>query len=192
MTAPRLESEDVLLQAASLAFALIRFEEGAAHPFRGATPPDMLQLGEGAYLLTPSWRHIPRADVPAFLAGLPSPALLSPTTTRGVVALTLLGELSGDRAAWARKTLANQRAGIENLFRQLELGDDAFVLLEFDEERHLVPLAVLRTWSDRFAVQVKWSIGPLEDDADASARMHLHRSDGHRSSGASCPIRSPR
>lgn len=191
MTAPQLESDDVLLHAAALAFALIRFEEGAAHPFRGAPRPDSLDLGEGAYLFTPSWRHVPRADVPAFLAALPSPALLSPTTTRGVVALTLVGELAGDRAAWARKTLANQRAGLEQMVGQLGLGDDASVLLEFDEERHVVPLAVLRNWSDRFAVQVRWDIGRLKGDAHAAARMHLVRSDGHRSLGGSCPVRSP-
>jgi hypothetical protein len=113
MTAPRLDPDDLLLQAASLAFALLRFEEGAAHPHRGSTPPGMLRLGEEAYQFTPSWRSVPRADVPAFLAALPSPALLSPTTTRGTVALTLLAELSGERAVWARKTLTNQRACLE-------------------------------------------------------------------------------
>lgn len=190
MTARVLESDDdALLQAASLTFALIRFEEGAAHPFRGSTPPGMLRLGEEAYTFTPSWRKVPRAEVPAFLAGLPSPALLSPTTTRGVVALTLLGELTGERAAWGRKTLTNQRTGLEEMAGQLGLTSESRVLLEFDDESHVVSLAVLRVWSERFAVQVGWNIGPLQGDARAAARLNLFRSDGGNSSGWSCAAR---
>lgn len=192
MTAPLPESDDVLMQAASLAFALIRFEEGAAHPFRASTPPGMPRIGEDAYVFAPSWREVPREEVSAFLAGLPSPALLSPTTTRGVVALTLLGELSGERAAWARKTLTNQRAGLEELAAQLGLTAASPVLLAFGGEAHVVSLAVLRVWSERFAVQTGWNIGPLEGDSRASARMNLFRGDGHDSSGQSCPSRTPR
>jgi hypothetical protein len=45
MTAPLLDPDGAPFQAASLAFALIRFEEGAAHPFRGSTPPGVLRIG---------------------------------------------------------------------------------------------------------------------------------------------------
>jgi hypothetical protein len=68
---------------------------------------------------------------------------------------------------------------------QLGLTDDARLLLEFDDESHVIPLAVLRAWSERFAVQVGWSISRLEDDVRASARMNLFRSDGHDSWGRS-------
>ena len=115
MTAPLLQPDDALRDAASLTFAVIRFAEGAAHSHRGSTARGMPRLGEDAYVFAPSLRHVRREDVPAFLAGLPSAAMLFPTTIRGVVALQLLNELSGDRAAGARKEFANQRGGLEEL-----------------------------------------------------------------------------
>jgi hypothetical protein len=188
MTVLLLDPGDALLQAASLAFALIRFEAGAAHPDRRETIPGMLRIGEEACLFIPSRRPVPHAEVPAFLAGLPSPALLSPTTTRGIVALTLLGELSGERAASAGKIFTNQRAGLERMVGELGLADDARVLLEFDDETHLVSIAAMRVWSERFAVQVMWSLGTLDPDGRADMRLHLRRSDGKDSWGRSCPV----
>lgn len=189
MTAPAPGSDDARREAAALAFALLRFESAAAHPNRASTPPGCPRIGEDALLFVPSWRPVPNADVVAFLAGLPSPALLSPTTTRGVVSLLLVEELTGDRATWGRKTLSNQRAGLEQIVAQLGLPDDARILLEFDDETHVLPLAVLRVWAERFAVQVGWSIGPLEGDARADARLMLYRSDGGSSWGGVCPVR---
>jgi hypothetical protein len=133
MSTPGIQSNDHLLSAATLAFVLLRFETPAAHPSRGATLRGVPSLGEQAYLFSPSWRFIPNADVPAFLAGLASPALLSPTTTRGVIALTLVSELSGEREAWATKTLTNQAAVLERMVQ------------------HLIPIAILRSYSERFA-----------------------------------------
>ncbi len=148
-------------------------------PRREAMP----RLGEDAYVFAPSLRHVRREDVPAFLAGLPSAAMLFPTTIRGVVALQLLNELSGDRAAGARKEFANQRGGLEELAGQLGLTADSPILLEFGDEAHVVSLAVLLLWSERFAVHVGWNIGRLEGDPRASARLNLFRSDGVKSRG---------
>jgi hypothetical protein len=170
--------DDALLQAGSLAFAMIRFADGAAHPSRGARSPDMPRLGKDVYMFAPSYRRVPREEVPAFLAGLPSPAMLMPTTTRGIVALLLLDELSGERGAAARHTFANQQAGLEHLAGQLALTADSRILVEFDDEAYVFPLAVIRVWSERFAVDVGWSLGGLEGDARASARLNLFRSDG--------------
>jgi len=183
MTAPLLQPDDALREAASLRFAVIRFAEGAAHARRGSTAPGPPRLGEDAYVFAPSLRRVRREDVPAFLAGLPSPALLFPTTTRGVVALQLLSELSGDRAAGARKELANQRGGLEELAGQLGLTADSRILLEFGDEAHVVSLVVLLLWSERFAVHVGANIGPLEGNPRASARLNLFRSDGVHSRG---------
>src|SRR5512134_2729378 len=183
MTASLLQPDDALRHAASLTFAIIRFAEGAAHAARSSTTPGMPRLGEDAYVFAPSLRRVHREDVPAFLAGLSSPALLFPTTTRGVVVLQLLSELSGDRAASARKEFANQRHGLEELAGQLGLTADSRILLEFDDEAHVISLAVLLLWSERFAVHVGWNIGPLEGDHRASARLNLFRSDGVKSRG---------
>ncbi len=176
-------ADDALRDAASLTFAVIRFAEGAAHSHRGSTARGMPRLGEDAYVFAPSLRHVRREDVPAFLAGLPSAAMLFPTTIRGVVALQLLNELSGDRAAGARKEFANQRGGLEELAGQLGLTADSPILLEFGDEAHVVSLAVLLLWSERFAVHVGWNIGRLEGDPRASARLNLFRSDGVKSRG---------
>lgn len=178
MTASTQPFDEALRQAGSLAFAMIRFADGAAHPSRGAHSPDMPRLGRDVYVFAPSFRRVPRAEVPAFLAALPSPAMLMPTTTRGIVALFLLDELSGERGATARNSFANQQAGLEQLAGQLALTADSPILLEFDNEAHVVPLAVLRVWSERFAVDVGWNLGSLEGDPRASARLMLFRADG--------------
>ena len=96
---PSAAPDDALVQAATLAFALVRFEEGAAHPPRNYSPPGVPRIGTEAYVFIPSLRRVPRDAVVPFLAALPSPALLTPSTRRGIVALTLVDELTGDRAA---------------------------------------------------------------------------------------------
>jgi len=124
MSAPLLQPDDTLRDAATLTFALIRFAQGAAHPPR-VSPPGIPRLGEEAWVFAPSVRRVRLEDAPAFLAGLPCPAMLLPTTTRGIVSL-----------------------------------------------------AVLSLWTERFLVQVGWSVGPLEGDSRAPARLNLYRSDG--------------
>jgi hypothetical protein len=169
---------DTVDDMAWLTFTVIRFAEGAAHPPRGYKAPGMPRLGEDTWVFPPSSRRLRREEVPAFLAGLPSPAMLFPTTTRGVVAIQLLSELSGDRAAAARKEFANQRSNLEDMARQLGLAATSQILLEVGDEARVVPLDVFRQWSERFAVHVGWNVGPLEGDSRARARLNLFRSDG--------------
>jgi hypothetical protein len=173
--------DDVIDEAARLAFAVLRFAEGAAHPFPGYEPPDTPRLGEDVYVFAPSSRRVPSEAVSAFLAALASPAILFPTTTRGVVAVQLLSELTGDRATSARAEFENQSGGLEEMVRPLTLTPNSRVLLEFGDEAHVVSLAAVRVWSERFAVHVGWSVSPLEDDARAAARLNLYRSDGANS-----------
>lgn len=188
MTGIAKTTDDLRLEAARIAFALIRFEGVAASAFRGSTPPGALQVGTEAYMFLPSWRAVPSDEVEAFLVGLPSPALLAPTTMRGTIALTLLHELSGDRRRWAEKTFSNFAAGLEETSSQLGLSPASRILLEFDEESHVFSFAGVREWSQQLAVQVGWTIWPLEDDDRADACMMLMRSDGERFPGQSCMI----
>src|SRR5438128_12473476 len=125
-------ADDLRLHAASLAFALLKFGAGAAHPDRSSTPSGMLHAGTECYLFSPSWRRIALAEVPRFLAALSSPALITSTTTRGIATLTLLDELAGDRRAWGEKILTNQQAGLEHQVTQMSLDDSARVVLQFD------------------------------------------------------------
>lgn len=190
MDAPVVDDE-VLHRAATLAFALIRFASGAAHPDRRFTPPGQPRLGEDAYLFTPSWRPTRNEDIVPFLAGLSSPALLMPTTSRGIVGLTLVDELTGDRALWGRKSLSNQRAGLDDVAAELGLTPDSRFLLEFDDEMHIVDLTVMRVWAERFGAPVGWNITPTESDSRADVRLNLFRSDGAQSWGGACPLRLP-
>ena len=176
-------SDDLVMHAAELAFAMVRFEEGAAHPHRASTPRGMLRIGEEGWVFAPSWHRVPRAEVPAFLATLQSPALLMPTTTRGMVSLMLLDELEGEREQWGRHSFANQQACLQSITEQLKLADDARILLEFDDESYVISLAALRVWSERFGVQVRWTLERLEGHPRASARLILVRSDGVPSVG---------
>lgn len=186
--------DELRLQAASLAFALLRFGAGAAHPDISTPPPGVpntgtLKTGTECYLFTPSWRRIPIAGVARFLAELPSAALLTSTTTRGIATLTLLDELTGDRREWAEKTLSNQQAGLEHMVAQLSLNENARIVLQFDEEEHWYSLAVLRAWCAGYGVDVPWNMRAYEDDSRAQARLMLYRSDGATSWGESCPVR---
>lgn len=188
MTATASLPNDLKLEAARIAFALIRFEEAAAQPYRAETPAGMPAIGTAAYVFTPSWRRVPRDQVESFLASLPSPSLLSPTTTRGVIALTLLNELSGERRRWAEKTLDNFTAGFDELAAKFGLSQESGILLEFDDESHVFSFRGTRLWTHQFAVQVGWRMIPLENDPRARARLMIRRSTGEWSWGDSCPV----
>jgi len=186
MTAIAPNTDNLRLEAARLAVALLRFDEGSAHLLRASTPPGALRLGTDAYGFLPSWRNIPRDQVEPFLLGLPSAALLAPTTIRGVIALILLHELSGDRRRWFEKAVSNFAATLAELSAQLGLSSGSRVLLEFDNESHVFSFAAVCEWSQQFPVQVAWSIWPLEGDSRADARIMIRRSDGGWFRGRSC------
>ena len=175
-------------EAARLALALLRFEEAAAHLSGASTPPGSPRLGTEAYVFVPSWKPIPRDEMEAFLVGLPSPALLVPSTTRGSIALLLLHELSGDRKRWAEKTFSNYLEVLEEMTGQLGLSGASRVLVEFDDESHIFSLAAVRHWSQQFAVQVGWNLAPLPGSTDGDAVMGLRRGDGRWYNGRSCWI----
>ncbi len=158
MTAIAVNTDDVRLEAARLAAALIRFEQVAAHPMLGPTPEGLLQVGTDAYVFIPSWRRIPRDEIERFLVSLPSPALLAPTTSRGMIALILLHELSGERRGGFQHELDNFAAALEDLAPQLGLSAKSRVLVEFDEESHVFCFAAVREWSQQFPVRVGWSM----------------------------------
>ncbi len=186
MPAVATDTDDLRADAARLAFALIRFEGLAAHLSRASTPPGLPRIGTDAYTFIPSWRAVPGDQVEAFLVGLPSPALLAPTTTRGSIALQLLHELSGDRRRWAEKTFSNYATGLEEMARQLELSPQSRILVEFDDESHVFSFAAVRECSQQFAVHVGWNLGALPDDSRADAVMGLLRGDGRWYKGRSC------
>lgn len=188
--APR---DDLLLQAATLAFAMLRFEEGAAHLPTWHTPPGHLKVGTEGWIFAPGRRVVPKIEVPAYLAELGSPVLLFPTTLRGIVTLLRVDELAGERRAAAHHALRNQGAGISEMVARLGLGADESVLLQFEEEEHLFPLGVLRVWSEQFSVNTRWNLRMTEAEPRAAIRLMLFRSDGVQSWGGSCPLRrSPR
>lgn len=187
MHAVATDTGDLRAEAARLAYALIRFEGVAAHLSRASAPPGS-RLGTDVYTFIPSWKRVPRDEVEAFLVGLPSPALLAPTTMRGSIALLLLHELDGDRRKWAEKTLSNYAECLDEMVRALGLSPQSRVLVEFDAESHVFSLAALREFSQQFAVQVGWNVGPLPGDAGAGADalMGLLRGDGQWYQGRSC------
>lgn len=87
-------------------------------------------------------------------------AHLSPTTTRGVVAVTMRHELSGERRQGAEKTLSNVAAGLDELAPKLGLTQTSRVLVEFDQESHGFSFGAVREWTQRFPVQVSWNVRP--------------------------------
>ena len=177
LTAPALARDDLLLEAATLAAMILRFEERAAHQPSTHTPAGVPVIGQDAYVFPPSSRRIPRDQIPAFLAALPCPAFLAPTTMRGTVTLTLLQELSGERRASIQHNLDNQ----VSILQDMASGPDTDrVLLAFDDQVHLFTLGAVRLWASRFGILVGWNITPSNDTARAEWQMHLFSGSGHR------------
>jgi hypothetical protein len=173
-------NDDALMQAAALTFTMLRFEQDAAHASRSSDPYDQGEMGVDRFVFLPSWRSTAAHDVVAFLAGLTCPALLFPTTMRGVVSLMLLDELAGERKAWAQKTLDNHLVGINEFAAQFfpPLDGNSNVLLEVQGETHIISLDVLRLWSQRFNAPAGWSLGDSRNDPRAPAQIRLISSDG--------------
>ena len=188
MTAILSEADTLRLEAARIAATILRFEEPAAHLSTHHVPQGSLEVGRAAYVFLPSWRQVPRQEVEAFLVGLPSPALLSPTTSRGAIVLTLLHELSGDRRRWAEKTISNFAAGLDELSGRLGLSPRSRLLVEFDDESHVFTLAGVQEYTQQFPVQVGWALAPLDGDPNADALLLLRRGDGHHFRGRSCML----
>src|SRR5258708_14238342 len=115
MTAIAVNTDDVRLEAARLAAALIRFAQVAAHPLKTSTPPGSLRVGTEPYVFMPSSRWVPREQLETFLVSLPSPALLAPTTIRGMLPPTLLHELSGERRRGFGHVLGNCPPALEHI-----------------------------------------------------------------------------
>ena len=192
MTAIAPHTDDVRVEAARLAAALIRFAQVAAHPLTASTPPGSLRVGTDAYVFMPSSRWVPRDQVEMCLVSLPSPALLAPTTIRGMIALTLLHELSGDRRRGFEHELDNCAAALDEIGAQLGLSPTSRILVEFDEESHVFSFATVREWTQQFLVQVGWSMTSLDRESGADARMLLRRSDGQSFPGRSDMVRGAR
>jgi len=177
MASPALIHDDFALQAAELAAAMLRFQEPLAHLARFRRSKGSSVVGVDAYAFTPSPRLIPRDQVSGYLAALPSPAMLAPTTMRGVIALTMLHELSGERRAAMQHQLDNQMAALE---AYAAAPADDRVLLEFDAESQVFALGAVRVWAQRYGVHVGWNLTTSIDPARAEWRLNLAGGDGQR------------
>ena len=180
--------EDPDTGAAEIAFAMLRFAQGAAHQFDREEDAIRGLGGRDWFVFLPSWRRTSRAEVVPFLASLPCSAMLFSGTMRGSVALLLLEELQGERRQWGQKNFDNQSGGLVHAADQLGLSPDSRVVLEFDDEEHLFTFAVLKRWAERFCVDIGWNLLPCGDDR-AAARLWLIRADHETSWGGSCPLR---
>lgn len=174
-------AESLEKQAASLAFAMLLFEQEAAHQFiHSENEGD--RVGVDKFMFLPSWITTPRAEVISYLESLPCPALMFQTTGIGMVSLILLDELSNDRRRWAQKTLDNHLAGVEEIASQFTppLQGDSRILLEIRGESHVVSLAGLRFWAQRYNCPAGWTFGPPRQGApaDVAAQIVLISADG--------------
>lgn len=177
MPAPAFERDGLLLEAATLASTILEYEERAAHQSGSHTPAGVPVIGQDAYVFPPSSRRVSRDQIPAFLAALPCPALLAPTTVRGTVTLTLLQELSGDRRASIQHNFDNQVAGVKDMAPG---SDSDRVLVAFDDQVHLFSLGAVRLWASRFGILVGWNITPCTEPGQAEWQMNLFSGSGHR------------
>ena len=175
---------DTHLQAAEIAAAILRFQEPLAHLMSSETPEGLPVVGVDAYVFLPAPQRIPRDQVPSYLTTLPCPAFLAATTTRGFIAVNLLDELSGDRRGAMQHDLANQSTGLAD---SAPGPDSDRVLLEFDDETHLFPLAAVRLWARLYPVFVGWNVWPCRDTTRAEWQLNLYGGDGQRYSKGAGP-----
>ena len=189
MTSSEPKTEDLRAEAARLAFTLLRFASVAGHPLPGSERPGVLKVGSEAWVFGPSWQRVPSDEVEAFLARLPSRALLNPTLMRGEVTLLLLDELTGERRQWGEKTISNLVSNFDSMVAQLALPMTARVLVEFDDESHVFSLAAVREWAGTLAVNVGWNLAPLANEERAEACLMLIRADDREFPGRSCMMR---
>ena len=164
----------------ALVAALIRFNEGAAHPPMGRQPPGALRIGEECHVFSPANGRVPNADLIEYLEGLTSPVLLSQSVQRGMINLTPLSELTGERRAAFEQGLANQQAALDQVAKSHGTLDSSMVALEFDEEAIGFTFAIMKEWAGRFILNVGWSVWPAEDGCEADFRLHLIRADGQQ------------
>lgn len=183
MTFPQPPNEDRSLEAAGIAAAMLRFQEPLAHLMSAHTPEGMPKVGVDSYTFVPGPQTVMRSQVAAYLAGLPSPAVLAPTTARGIIALILLHELAGERRTAMQHELGNQ-SGI--LSSSAPGTDTDRVLLEFDDESHVFSLAAVRLLAQRYGILVGWNVGPCNEPDQAEWRMNLFGGDGQRYSKGVC------
>ena len=167
------------LEAARLAAAMLRFQEPLVPLQEGVTPAGMPVVGKDSYSFIPSPKPVLREDIPAFLASLPSPAILAPTIVRGIVSVTLLDEISGDRRAAMEHEFDNQLSFLRG-DRFANASDTDRALLEFDNEVLEFSLGAGRLWAERYGILVGWSVVPCEDRGRAEWRINLIGGDGKR------------
>ncbi|HSA57512.1 MAG TPA: hypothetical protein VLE53_17500 [Gemmatimonadaceae bacterium] len=179
-----------LVEAAELAFAMLRFEFGAAHRHFSPDAGGPHEGKRSGVLFLPVSRPVPYDLVVPYLASCPGPAMLAPPTTAGMVSLMLLSELQGDRRRWAEDTLARYRTNVLAQGRELALTPESPIVLEFDDEAHVFSFATLCRTFERFVVVVAGSLVAMRyEDPRARARLMLYRSDGASTWGAACPVR---
>lgn len=167
------------LEAGQIVATVLRFQEPLARPMSKHTSEGMPVVGVDSYVFLPSPRPVRRSQLAAHLASLPCPALLAPTTARGVVGLILLDELSGERRAAMQHELGNQSA----LLAEWAPGSDTDrVLIEFDDESHQFSLAAVRLFARHYGILVGWNVGACGDAGGAEWRMNLFGGDGERCS----------
>lgn len=121
-----ISASDALLEGpATVGFAQLRFATAACHRYIArSSAPGHGSLGVEAFLFLPVAKRVKRAAAP-YLASCPSPALLLPTSTAGVIALILSSELERDRPQWAEHALDDCRAGLHSSMRPLGLTPEA-------------------------------------------------------------------
>ena len=101
MTTTTHDADERLNDAATLAFAMLRFEMAAAHR------ANEVKASVGGVRFLPCWREVQPSLIIPYLASCPSPAILAPTTWPGTVSLMLVSELSDDRREWAEYSFRN-------------------------------------------------------------------------------------
>jgi hypothetical protein len=140
--------------------------------------------GVASFVVLPT-RDVLTADaMPAFLAALPKPVMLAPLASRGMVGLWRPTDEDSPGAKLLRHTIANNTASLASKAERYGLDPSSRILLEAAGVEIVFSLSELQGWARDYAVNVWWTLAPLDGSARASCRVVLMRANGSQSPGA--------
>ena len=169
---------DADLEAASAAWAILRFEQAALPPVFTRRPAD-----DDTVTLFPTGRAIPLANVPMALRDLRKPVVLASLSAQGLIGVWSVEDAATDARAKMEREFANQEAVLQSMCRQLELGPDARVLIETPQESRILPMNVVARLVRDYWILVAWSLKKLWNDPRADASLVFSSASGTQSPG---------
>jgi hypothetical protein len=169
---------------AQIALTMLKFDQEVLPRSMIWMPEAPGEPGVASFVVLPTRDVITADAMPAFLAALPKPVLLAPLASRGMVGLWRPTDDDPRGTTLLRHTIANNTASLASKAARYGLDTSSRIVLEAAGVKIVFSLSDLQEWARDYAVNVWWTLAPLDGSARASCRVVLMRADGSKSPGA--------